>query len=262
MITCLCCSQNGDGYQYRWLSLKPGEAPQESGGDNTIRVGLLERYFTDYTERELEKMFSEFYKLHPEYDIEIVTYDMDGTEFALDLVEGNGPDIIMTQFMDVDMLTDKGVLEDLTPYLAASEAVEEDLLPCVLRAMTVNGKIIRVLDEFSVYGNVVAAGTTDGGAWTPEEYLALGDQQTQGTYMTMYMSNGALFNVISECFPMTREEREELRYVLDHAYMSSPVSGVVRDIMIEEVQTFFAGDKSADEAAEIIQNRVSLYLSE
>jgi len=37
---------------------------------------------------------------------------------------------------------------------------------------------------------------------------------------------------------------------------------VIYDIVWEEVQVFFAGDKTADEVAEIIQNRMSLYLNE
>lgn len=447
VITCLYYSRNGDGYLYQWLSLEPGKELQEPGEEYTIRLGLVERYYDKYVAAELDGIFEEFYKLYPNYNIEIVTYDIENTDFALDLVKGNGPDLISTQFLDVVMLTEKGVLEDLRPYLAASEMVgEEDLLPSVLRAMKVNGKMVRVLDEFTARGNVVAAGTTNGGAWTPEEYLNLADQQTPGVYLDMFMSRKAIFNTIikraeysyvdrenRECYftdgrfarllerivqvsvedtgllrkedtdelvrkwecyhsgqtlmaanldindvrvliemkdafgedsefagypnyegipqyemianhefainsasdkkdiawaflemllsrdyqsrirmsgyrgyfrsvredvleeecdgvyssippkaalgtsnqyngqsyfypegipPMTQEERAELRYVLDNAYMDRPARGMIYDIIWEEVQVFFAGDKTADEVAEIIQNRVSLYLNE
>ena len=39
-------------------------------------------------------------------------------------------------------------------------------------------------------------------------------------------------------------------------------SGQIRRIISEEAGAYFAGDKSAEEAAEIIQRRVWLYLNE
>lgn len=440
-LTCLFYRANGNGYLYEWLSLEQGEVLPEADSDSTIRLGVVGSI--DEIEMDfLKGVFNEFYKLYPDYNVEVVTYDMGWTEFALDLLKGKGPDLISTQFLDVDMLTDKGILEDLTPYLEVSGKVgTEDLLPSVLRAMTVNGKLVRVIDEIMIWGNIVAAGTTDGGAWTPEEYLALADQQTSGVYMSVYMGNWDLYSDImnramysyvdwekrechftdgsfarllerimevsvedtglslrdqgevsyyrsgqvlmvrgeylhgvrgiwyikeafgdeaefagypnyertpqyemsarhewginsasdkkeiawallemilskdyqvlcrssaasSELFlpvrndvmteeldgvydrfgvsaaavinPYTKEkhyypdgipalneeEKEEIRYVVDNGYIRSPVSGVIHDIASEEVQAFFAGDKTADEVAEIIQNRVSLYLNE
>lgn len=437
-LTCLSSGRNGDGYLHQWVSLKPGEETPE--GDCTIRLGMISSLTADVEADNMKILLNEFHRLYPDYTVEIVTYDMSRMEFVLDLLKENGPDIIDVSFMDVDMLTDKGILEDMTPYLAASEVVgEEDLLPSVLRAMTVNGKIVRVLDQITIWGNVVAAGTTDGGAWTPEEYLALADRQTPGVYISGFMSSRELFAVAMErglysfvdwenrtchftderfiellekaaeigvestgledqgqwksyhsgqvlmmkavwlygvrgllemqeafgeesefvgypnydgtpqytmygnytfginsasdkkdiawkllelilskdyqekcrqsemlswrylparedvlarecdgayglppgvpvveknsysgeehSYPngipaMTEEEKEELRFVLDNAYVGSPISGVIFEIMQEEVQAYFAGDKTAAEVAEVIQNRVSLYLNE
>jgi len=37
---------------------------------------------------------------------------------------------------------------------------------------------------------------------------------------------------------------------------------VIRDIVLEEIPAYFSGRKTAEEVAEIIQNRVSRYLAE
>jgi len=58
------------------------------------------------------------------------------------------------------------------------------------------------------------------------------------------------------------EDGEELRHILDNAVLPSSRGGVVAEVLWEEAQAFFAGDKTADETAETIQSRVSLYLNE
>ncbi len=62
----------------------------------------------------------------------------------------------------------------------------------------------------------------------------------------------------------TETDKEQVLYILDH--VSPPTilqsGGNFRNILIEELEAFFAGDKTAAEAAKIIQNRVTTYLNE
>ncbi|MBQ8959745.1 MAG: extracellular solute-binding protein [Ruminococcus sp.] len=64
--------------------------------------------------------------------------------------------------------------------------------------------------------------------------------------------------------PLTKEERDALeKYVLESASASTYIySSEISDIVNEEISPFFAGERSAQETAEIIQNRASLILSE
>lgn len=62
-------------------------------------------------------------------------------------------------------------------------------------------------------------------------------------------------------YPVAGEEdRQQLLYMVENAHWSS--GNQVERILYEEAGSFFAGDKTAEEAARIIQNRVQLYLDE
>lgn len=62
---------------------------------------------------------------------------------------------------------------------------------------------------------------------------------------------------------ITEEEKDELRYMTEHLKADKSMRGSpVYDIVFEEVGAFFAGDKTARETADVIQNRVQLYLDE
>ena len=68
-------------------------------------------------------------------------------------------------------------------------------------------------------------------------------------------SNG---DVIFE--PTNQEETDFLREISEHLYLYENQN--LLQIISEEADAFFAGDISAEEAAERIQNRASLVLSE
>lgn len=62
--------------------------------------------------------------------------------------------------------------------------------------------------------------------------------------------------------PFTEEERETLQRLLDSVAPSDPRMNVVQNIVMEEREAYFAGQKSLDEVIRIIDNRVGLYLKE
>lgn len=61
---------------------------------------------------------------------------------------------------------------------------------------------------------------------------------------------------------MTEAEADELRGLIDNATLTYTVHDDVKDIINEEAQYYFAGTRSAEETATIIQDRVQLYLDE
>lgn len=62
----------------------------------------------------------------------------------------------------------------------------------------------------------------------------------------------------------TEEDKEQLLYILDHAAPPPVLQGdrTFRLILTEELNAFLAGDKTAAETAHLIQNRMTMYLSE
>lgn len=77
-----------------------------------------------------------------------------------------------------------------------------------------------------------------------------------------YMSQTEMYNGTVQ-IDLSEEEREEIRSIIENAYwISAEQSYTILPIIYEEAEAAFAGDKTPEEAAEIIQNRVQLYLQE
>ena len=64
-------------------------------------------------------------------------------------------------------------------------------------------------------------------------------------------------------YPLTEEEKENIERIIRNAStLSSPAYSSLNDIIFEEAEAFFADAKTAEETAEIIQNRVEIFVSE
>lgn len=62
---------------------------------------------------------------------------------------------------------------------------------------------------------------------------------------------------------ISEETSERIRYMMEHIYPEqSMAGGELSKIINEEIQAFFAGDKTVEECVEIIQNRAQLFLDE
>lgn len=135
----------------------------------------------------LQEAVINFNKRNTEYQIKIKGY-MDETAewtedsyanaialFHADLVSDHCPDLIDLSMANLDNLTTKGVLEDLTPYLNNSELANiNDFVPSVLNAYNVNGIQTTVPTYFTI--NTLLARTSVVGeepGWTMEEMIAL-----------------------------------------------------------------------------------------
>lgn len=62
---------------------------------------------------------------------------------------------------------------------------------------------------------------------------------------------------------ISEETSERIRYMMEHIFPEqSMAGGELSEIINEEIQAFFAGDKTVEECVEIIQNRAQLFLDE
>lgn len=71
-------------------------------------------------------------------------------------------------------------------------------------------------------------------------------------------SSGDTINV----YAATQEEVKEIDYFIDSAVYVIKMTSQIERIVWEEVEALFSGQKSAEETAEIIQNRAQLYMDE
>lgn len=71
---------------------------------------------------------------------------------------------------------------------------------------------------------------------------------------------------VGEIYEKTTTEeqyRQELKYMSDYFYINDTDEDlIILDVLSDETQAFFAGDKSAQEVAQIIQSRVQNYMDE
>lgn len=150
------------------------------------------------TPTELEEMVSAFNRRNTEYQIEISPY---ASIFDLytDLLKGTGPDVLSLTDMDIDVLADKGVLENLSPHFTESNAVkEEDLLPSIRNAGTINGELLYVFPTFQIGGYYVEKGTTDKGGWTTEAFIGLAEAHPDAALIdaSTYYHSGVLHDAL------------------------------------------------------------------
>ena len=65
-----------------------------------------------------------------------------------------------------------------------------------------------------------------------------------------------------EVYPATEEDIKKLQELLENAAAPDMRSEEVLNIIMEEAEPYLAGEKTAEEAAQVIQNRMQLYMSE
>ena len=69
-------------------------------------------------------------------------------------------------------------------------------------------------------------------------------------------------NFTIEIFASTQEEIDQLMAVIDAAKPTSSSDSQIMQIITEEVEPYFAGQKTVDDVANVIQSRVQIYISE
>lgn len=126
-----------------------------------------------YTEDNFwAETISEFNTSQSAIQVETKMYQKDDTELRMELISGEGPDLIATgSFGNVQVLTAMGALVDIYPYLDNDpELGREDFLN--LELLELDGKLTQVAPKYyitSYYGTQLAYGEESG--WTFEECM-------------------------------------------------------------------------------------------
>lgn len=70
------------------------------------------------------------------------------------------------------------------------------------------------------------------------------------------------FANVKEFREITKEDEEQLLFIVEGLRFTSNQDEIILQIVIEEAQEYFQGQKSEEDVARIIQNRVQMYLWE
>ncbi len=160
--------------QHFGIEISELDPSREEVPENVVVVGARRGNYLNISEQ-----IKAFNQAQSDYKVEVKAYETID-DMMLDLVRGQGCDLLVLSPYYLTALSDKGGLEDLSPYLDKSEKVSrKDLFGAVLEAGTADGKLAGILPGFTVNAILVEKGYTENGGWTIEEYLALMDKHPE-----------------------------------------------------------------------------------
>ena len=139
------------------------------------------QHFDEYSSHHMEDMVRLYNRQSRKYRVVVLRPDEDVTsgnsreefmgELELQLIRGEGPDLIETQGLNVDSLAAKGAFEDLTPYYQSSDVVDcEKILEPVREAGRVQGRDMVVIPAFYM-GSMLSKEEVEAADWTPLRFL-------------------------------------------------------------------------------------------
>jgi ABC-type glycerol-3-phosphate transport system substrate-binding protein len=165
-----------------------------------------------YLDFNVQDMIIDFNRRNDQYRIDVLDYseygtDKDGNDAGLtklntEILSGSVPDILCLNGLNYRQLANKGILEDLYPYIDKdSELNRSDFFPNVLAALEVDGKLCSTVSSFfisSAIGSAAVVGDTPG--WTYDEFNAALASMPEGcTAFDQYVTRDS---ILSTCLAL------------------------------------------------------------
>ncbi|MBQ6926925.1 MAG: extracellular solute-binding protein [Oscillospiraceae bacterium] len=165
-----------------------------------------------YLDFGVQDMIIDFNRRNDQYRIEVVDYSEYGTDangnsigatkLNTEILSGNVPDILCLSGLSYRQLANKGILEDLYPYIDADpELQRSDFFPNVLQAMEVDGKLCSTVSSFFISSAIGAASVVgDEPGWTYDEFNeALASMPEGCTAFDQYVTRDS---ILSTCLAL------------------------------------------------------------
>lgn len=175
--------------------------PFRSGGDEPeiVSIGYLDRGYVPERQTitigmayvstiRLGQLVRSFNRSNMEYEVVIKSYE-DIDAFTNDLLfnPSEMADMLELGWIDKDMLEEKGLLEDLRPYIKESDVVgEDDLMEVVLEACESDGKLTSMMVSFSVNSLGTTAETVPRDGWTYDQLFQLVGDYPDSKLLNVY----------------------------------------------------------------------------
>jgi len=151
--------------------------------------------FTPY--HILNVAVAEFNKTSALYKVEIIEldFDYDIDKLALEMMTGDGPDILLTGLFPFHQWAGRGFFTDLYEFIDADPRLNRsDLVESVLRGYEINGKLYNMSPDFAVHtivGHPDVLGSSPG--WDFDEFKAVLDANPQASLPLGERIGGANF---------------------------------------------------------------------
>lgn len=134
-------------------------------------------YGTVNLDWDMKRLIINFNKSNEKYRIVVKEYGTEDyqtgiTQLNADMTTANCPDIINLSNLNYTMYANKGILEDLYPYMEKSGLKKSDYVENVLTAYEVDGKLYAMIPEFyvsTIMAKKSVVGNVNG--WTLSEML-------------------------------------------------------------------------------------------
>ena len=159
------------------LFLITGCGAKEQYDEHTIVLGVLSG-----GGQSIEESVAKYNHSQEEYKVVIKDYGMKDNsldQMIMDIMTGSTPDVIMMNTLPIEQYVEKGLLEELTPYLKQNaDCAVEDLIPNVYETMKIKDGLYFTSPGFAVF--TVGAGkkvTGDVSGYNIQEFKELLDKQ-------------------------------------------------------------------------------------
>ena len=200
----------------------------------------------------------DFNAMDPDYRIELLDYSAseDGlASLVRDIREGNTADIVcVDQFEDRDIsaLAAAGVFEDLYPFLQADgELSSEDLVPSVLKACEIDGKLFYTASDFSVLTYAALSAYAGSEASMSMDAMNSARRNLGGNSASVFSPNSDQFDVLSDylcCLPdfvdfSSGEPRFDAEAFITRLNVASLANVRVRNAPADDIARLTAGEQ-------------------
>ena len=139
---------------------------------------------------------------YSEYGVDANGNSLGATKLNTEILSGNVPDMLCLSGLNYRQLANKGILEDLYPYMDADpELQRSDFFPNVLAAMEVDGKLCSTVSSFFISSALGAASVVgDEPGWTYDEFNeALASMPEGCTAFDQYVTRDS---ILSTCLAL------------------------------------------------------------
>ena len=176
---------------------------EELSNTRVVTIAML------YDDWEVSSEITKFNKAHDDIRIKVVNYskydqyDEENEEMIssaagqlkMDIVSGKSPDMIVTYDRTlVTSLASKGLYADLYEYLDNdSDLSREDIMPNVLAASEIDGKLYSLAPGFSVSTYAVKSKFFDKENWTLDDLISTYESLPDGTKLFQWNSKESVF---------------------------------------------------------------------
>ena len=181
-------STTGEISEEVWTALAEAELAKEleekgyaeAVANKDLREHITLGIYYNFAKTSLRSTVGNFNVFQDKYWLDIKEYDS-YSNVLMDIMRGTGADIFYLKNMPFELFADKGVLEDLNPYFEESEVIsKEQIFSSIWRAGSVDEKYVGVIPGFNPVMYLVEKGVAENGAWTLDDYFALGDKYPFG----------------------------------------------------------------------------------